>query len=990
MSKELVVSSNRHETKLAVLEDGQLVEVFFQRANEYSLVGSIHKGRVTRVLPGMQSAFVNIGLERDAFLYVSDFFEEGGEDYERLGTSPAAKTSGDDRRSGRGGRGGGDRGADRGERHDRVEKSGEPRERVEKSPAERQERPASGVLATGERTEVRSGRGERNGEQRERGGGSGEQRERGGGSGEQRERGGGSGEQRERGGGSGEQRERGNVARPVVDGEAVVSADAGAPGAEGEAAQAAGNNNDRRGGRRGRRRRGGSGGGRAGFPDNKFAPAGSVTEEEEPALGTADAGDNGDAEPQTMDLAAVVEAEDDVLILPGESLAKHRRRPQQPTPETQQARQIHHEPKVHAAGVSSSHSTHAAQASRQSIDDVMETAAPGTIVVDHPATPSQAVTEEDITEAIEDAVDARLDELQAAAENAVDEDDDNEPVVRAHTQHSYQSADEAEAAAHLADLAGDTDGNEAGDDELAASGDEDGEADSESDSDADAEPVEAATAEGDSAEVRDQPVARYIQPRPGGRNRRRGGRGRDRDRGDRGPREARDGAAPREEGREGAGAGPAIDTDAAPLESPAGGDIETVARPGRERRPREDKPVPSIADLLKAGQEIIVQIAKEPIAAKGARITSHVAIPGRFVVYMPTLDHHGVSRKVGTDEERARLKRVLQTHSEGMTGGFIVRTAGEGKSEADVAADMSFLYNLWLDIRKKAEKKPAPALLHHDLELVQRILRDQMNDQFKAVWVDTEEMFESIATFLERFQPAMASRLKLYTRPAPIFDAFNITAELEKALRPKVWLKSGGFIVINQTEALVAIDINTGKYVGRTSRLEDTIVKTNVEAVKEVARQIRLRDLGGIIVVDFIDMEERRNRAKVMQALEDAMRTDRAPYKILQFNDFGLVTITRRRVKQSLERALCTPCTTCEGAGYVKSVETVIGEIIVEANKIAKALEGKEVMLRCHPDVAKVLKSNQHHFLEELEEIVGKHVAVTGDPLVHPEKFDMA
>jgi ribonuclease G len=303
---------------------------------------------------------------------------------------------------------------------------------------------------------------------------------------------------------------------------------------------------------------------------------------------------------------------------------------------------------------------------------------------------------------------------------------------------------------------------------------------------------------------------------------------------------------------------------------------------------------------------------------------------------------------------------------------------------------MSFLYNLWLDIRKKAEKKPAPALLHHDLELVQRILRDQMNDQFKAVWVDTEEMYESIATFLERFQPAMASRLKLYTRRAPIFDAFNITSELEKALRPKVWLKSGGFIVINQTEALVAIDINTGKYVGRTSRLEDTIVKTNVEAVKEIARQIRLRDLGGIIVVDFIDMEERRNRSKVMAALEDAMRHDRAPYKILQFNDFGLVTITRRRVKQSLERALCTACPTCEGAGYVKSVDTVIGEILVEAHKIAKTLEGKEVMLRVHPEVAKVLKSNQHDYLEEIEEVVGKHVAVTADPLLHPEKFDMA
>src|SRR5206468_12760657 len=255
----------------------------------------------------------------------------------------------------------------------------------------------------------------------------------------------------------------------------------------------------------------------------------------------------------------------------------------------------------------------------------------------------------------------------------------------------------------------------------------------------------------------------------------------------------------------------------------------------------------------------------------------------------------------------------------------------------------------------------------------------QMNDQFKAVWVDTEEMFESIATFLERFQPAMASRLKLYTRNAPIFDAFNITSELEKALRPKVWLKSGGFIVINQTEALVAIDINTGKYVGKTNRLEDTIVKTNTEAIKEIVRQIRLRDLGGIIVIDFIDMDERKNRQKVMQTLEEAMRVDRAPYKILQFNDFGLVAITRKRVKQSLERALCSPCPYCEGAGYVKSVQTVIGEILQEAHKIARSLEGSDATLRVNPEVAKILKSNQNTFLQELEEILGRNVIVKGD-----------
>jgi ribonuclease G len=250
-------------------------------------------------------------------------------------------------------------------------------------------------------------------------------------------------------------------------------------------------------------------------------------------------------------------------------------------------------------------------------------------------------------------------------------------------------------------------------------------------------------------------------------------------------------------------------------------------------------------------------------------------------------------------------------------------------------------------------------------------------------------LYEQVLHAVERLQPALLSRVKLYTRPEPIFEAFGITQELEKALRPKVWLKSGGYIVINQTEALVAIDINTGKYVGKSNKLEDTIVKTNLEAVKEIVRQLRLRDLGGIIVIDFIDMDERKNRQKVMQALEEAMRADRAPNKILQFNDFGLVAITRKRVKQSLERTLCSPCPYCEGAGYVKSVQTVIGEILQEANKIARAVEGSDVTLRVHPEVAKLLKSSDNDYLEELEEVLGRPVLVISDAALQQEKFDL-
>jgi ribonuclease G len=301
-----------------------------------------------------------------------------------------------------------------------------------------------------------------------------------------------------------------------------------------------------------------------------------------------------------------------------------------------------------------------------------------------------------------------------------------------------------------------------------------------------------------------------------------------------------------------------------------------------------------------------------------------------------------------------------------------------------------FLYNLWLDLRQKAERKPAPALLHHDLNVVERVLRDQLTSSFKNIWVDNEEIYESVLQFVQRFQPAMVSRVKLYTRPNPLFEEFNVTSELEKALRPKVWLKSGGYIVINQTEALVAIDVNTGKFVGKSNRLEDTIVKTNTDAIKEIVRQIRLRDLGGIIVVDFIDMDERKNRQKVMQTLEEAMRTDKAPYKILQFNDFGLVAITRKRVKQSLERALCTPCPYCEGAGYVKSAQTVVAEILQEAHKIARDLEGNDVMLRVSPEVAKLLKSSRNTYLQELEEVLGRTVFVKSDAMLHQEKFDLA
>jgi ribonuclease E len=412
---------------------------------------------------------------------------------------------------------------------------------------------------------------------------------------------------------------------------------------------------------------------------------------------------------------------------------------------------------------------------------------------------------------------------------------------------------------------------------------------------------------------------------------------------------------------------------------------------GRDRggRSMQSTNLPAISDLLKPGQEVLVQIAKEPIAKKGARITSHIALPGRFLVFMPTVNHTGVSRKIESDGERRRLKEILLSEKGDAQGGFIVRTAAAGASEEELRSDLRFLLNLWADIKTRSESSKSPALIYHDLNLVERILRDQVTDNFSAIWVDTEDAYERVLRFLQRFQPSLIRRVKLYTKDTPLFEQFGITEEINTALRSKVWLKSGGSIVINQTEALVAIDINTGKYVGKTARLEDTIVKTNLDAIPEIVRQIRLRDLGGIIIIDFIDMDERKNRNKVMAALEDELKKDRAPSKVLQFNDFGLVAITRKRVKQSLERTLSTTCGVCAGTGMVKSPVTVCNDIYIEMRKMHKLIEKGDIMLRVNPEVVKQLKTGGAKWLQEMEEMSGKTILVKSDPSLHPEQFDI-
>ncbi len=425
--------------------------------------------------------------------------------------------------------------------------------------------------------------------------------------------------------------------------------------------------------------------------------------------------------------------------------------------------------------------------------------------------------------------------------------------------------------------------------------------------------------------------------------------------------------------------------------STGGSGDRSTSRPGRRdgRHSAQVTNLPAISDLLKPGQEVLVQIAKEPIAKKGARITSHIALPGRFLVFMPTVHHTGVSRKIESDGERRRLKEILLSEKGEASGGFIVRTAASGASEEELRSDLRFLLNLWADIKQRSESSKSPALIYHDLNLVERVLRDQVTDTFSAIWVDTETEYERVLRFLQRFQPSLIRRVKLYTKDTPLFEQFGINEEINKALRSKVWLKSGGSIVINQTEALVAIDINTGKFVGKTARLEDTIVKTNLDAIPEIVRQIRLRDLGGIIIIDFIDMDERKNRHKVMAALEEELKHDRAPSKVLQFNDFGLVAITRKRVKQSLERTLSTTCNVCQGTGMTKSPVTVCNDIYIEMRKMQKHLDRGDVMLRVNPEVVKQLKATGTRWLQEMEEMVGKTILVKSDPSLHPEQFDI-
>jgi Rne/Rng family ribonuclease len=975
MAKEICISSTPHETRLAILEDDQLAEIYYERENEYTLAGSIYNGRVTRVLPGMQSAFVDLGLERDAFLYVTDFIEledqEETDELERAASTGQAPREihhdhGHERNGGRNE----ERGQRSGQRPESQPASSRPVDEVE-STAPVLQTPVAGSFEPGSDQEDAGGR-------RWRG-------------------------RRRRRGGRGQGSSPAGLPEPAQVNEAPSDSIESEEFAREEQIHQP-------------QPRSQQTAEPIVLPGESLSKYGGTQAETAKPLTEA-------ALPVRRSITAkpstLVEAPlswDGSGLLPGESLSRHRERQAEPQSEVVIEPQerfatspLQGSPEEEAFEASEEmippalHEIEAAKAEEPTAEFEEETVlAPPTDILEEPELPAEEFIASSDPEIGGSDSAAHFEEIAEEVNASAEETPESASEEQADASASHRVDPSAPTAFRLFGFGGKKKKDEEGAAEVTT---------------ASAAPVstyapgaghvEEEVIEGEEFDAphahRHKPEVHDLddyeeQTLPS--HLRTGDLGEmlqeahldhriQMDLDDKGIEEEE------------------FETTEAGEEAPAG----TQPRPNHERRPRgrrdqrgrsmqgnrrgparrsaQTSDLPIISDLLKSGQEILVQIAKEPIAKKGARITSHIALPGRFLVFMPTVSHVGVSRKIASDEERHRLKRIL-THERGeSSGGFIVRTAAEGASEEELRADLRFLMNLWAEIKQRSEQSKSPALIYHDLSLIERILRDQVSENFSSIWVDSQEDYERIVRFLNRFSPSLVRRVKLYTKETPLFEHFGIQDEISKALRSKVWLKSGGSIVINQTEALVAIDINTGKYVGKSARLEDTILKTNLDAVPEIVRQIRLRDLGGIIVIDFIDMDERKNRFKVMAALEEALKSDRAPTKVLQFNDFGLVAITRKRVKQSLERTLSVPCPTCQATGMVKSPSTVCNEIYIEMRKMRKHFENADVMVRVHPETVKILKSNGNRWLNDFEELIGKNVLVKSDPTLHPEQFDI-
>lgn len=394
-----------------------------------------------------------------------------------------------------------------------------------------------------------------------------------------------------------------------------------------------------------------------------------------------------------------------------------------------------------------------------------------------------------------------------------------------------------------------------------------------------------------------------------------------------------------------------------------------------------------IEDLITEGQDIMVQAAKAPIGSKGARLTTHISLPGRFLVLMLTSRHIGISRRIEDETERKRLKSIVEEIREDNFG-YIVRTAAEGVQKEKLIYEMGFLKNLWQNIQKKYQTASVHSLLHKEVTVSLRAVRDLLLHEAEKLIIDSRSGYESILTFLDTFMPGLKDSVELYEGLEPIFDAFNLEGDISRALKKKVWLKSGGYIVIEHTEALVAIDVNTGRYVGKHN-LEETILKTNLEAVKEIAYQIRLRDIGGIVIIDFIDMEKKSNQEKVFNALNDALKKDRSKTHVLPMSELGLIQMTRKRIKKPLSRTLCEPCFYCDGEGYLISRQTICYNIYREILRESRDMVGVKVSLRVNPEIAELLLGEENRIVVALERMIAKQIVIYPNAQLHMEEFDI-